>query len=115
MCKLFRRCEGTNSIEHRRKFVPRLHKNSARKSLRPGGNVPKSSSLERDGCWASIGMPKTEGVGYVSLSERHGNPNEHGTAQDVWSGIAVPPSDMPHSRRCSPSRSHAALLIASTT
>jgi hypothetical protein len=60
-------------------------------------------------------MPKTEVVGYVSLSERHGTSNGLGTAQEGWSGIAAPTSDMPPPLRWALSRSQPPFLRPSTT
>jgi putative transposase len=52
--------------------------------------------------------PETEVVGHSSLSERHGTPTGHGTAQERGGTNGCSLSDMPPSLRPSPSRSHAA-------
>jgi IS605 OrfB family transposase len=52
--------------------------------------------------------PETEAVGHLSLSERHGTPNAHGTAQERIETDGSPLSDMPHSLRSSPSSNHVA-------
>jgi putative transposase len=52
--------------------------------------------------------PETEAVGHSSLSERHGTPNAHGTAQETVSRDGCSVSDMPHSLRSSSSSNHVA-------
>jgi hypothetical protein len=59
--------------------------------------------------------PKTEAVGHSSLSERHGNTNEQGTAQERQDTDGCLLSDMPPPLREAPSRRHAACLRFSTT
>jgi hypothetical protein len=60
---------------------------------------------------AGVGVsqePKTEAVGHLSLSERHGNANAHGTAQERRDTDGCPLSDMLPPLRSPLSRSHAA-------
>jgi hypothetical protein len=59
--------------------------------------------------------PKTGVVGHSSLSERHGNPNAHGTAQERTRLNGGTLSAIPPPLREAPSRSHAPLLSISRT
>jgi putative transposase len=52
--------------------------------------------------------PETEAVGHLSLSERHGSANEHGTAQESSETDGSPLSAFPYPLRQTPSGGHAA-------
>ncbi len=79
---------------------------------------PTPLATERVAKATGVGVsqePKTEVVGHLSPSERHGNANEHGTAQERRDTDGCSLSDMPPPLRETTSRSHAAFLSFSTT
>jgi putative transposase len=72
---------------------------------------PTPLHTERESKDSGVGVsqePETEVVGHSSLSERHGNTNGHGTAQETGSRDGCSVSDMSHPLRLSPSRNHVA-------
>jgi transposase len=87
-----------------KRLVARYHPSSQEKP-------PAPLLAERESQDSGVGVshePETEAVGHLSLSERHGNANEHGTAQETVSRDGCSVSDMPHSLRSSPSSNHVA-------
>src|SRR5260221_3298526 len=79
LCTTLRRYELLCSIGFRKWSV--ITTRAPRKSLHPCGDVPREKSRKT---WV-LGFPrqpKTEVVGHSSLSERHGNANGPGTAQE---------------------------------
>jgi putative transposase len=79
---------------------------------------PTPLATERESKDSGVGgsqEPKTEVVGHLSLSERHGTPNEHGTAQERGGTDGCSLSDMPLPLRAAPSRGQSPGLRCSTT